>query len=156
MSHPCTDLTDQIISKFEKSVRKLILTDKDYILKSSRGFVSFIRSFKEHKLSNVLKFKNLDVFNTARSFFLFKLPVIREFADAIIEKPLATEEELKKFETAQFVDKNQEQMIKTKIGEAIEKSNIGITIRTRDFGKESSSKSKVRKGARKEKDQIKS
>ena len=119
--HPGADLKEGAITKFERTARALMLTDKDYILKSSRGFVSFIRSFKEHKLNFILKFKNLDFFDTARSFFLFKLPVLREFLDLKLDQPLATEEELEKFEKVGFSDKNQEKMIKTKIEEAIEK-----------------------------------
>jgi hypothetical protein len=101
-----------------------MLTDKDYILKSSRGFVSFIRSFKEHKLNFILKFKNLDFYNTARSFFLFKLPVLREFLDVKLDEHLATAEELEKFEKVGFADKNQEKMIKAKIEDAIEKRRL--------------------------------
>lgn len=110
-----------MVSKFEKWSRKLILTDKDYILKSSRAFVSFMRSFKEHKLNNILKFKNLDVYETARSFFLFKLPKIRETLELELETPLATPEELVLFENAEFKDKNQERMVREKIEGAIEK-----------------------------------
>lgn len=102
-------------------MRNLMLTDKDYILKSSRAFVSFVRSFKEHHLSSMLKFKNLDIFATAKSFFLFKLPVIKDFKDLTLNQPLASEEELKKFESADFSNKNQKVMIKKKIEEAIEK-----------------------------------
>ena len=101
-----------------------MLTDKDFILKSSRAFVSFIRSYKEHKLNNILKFDELDPVSVARSFFLFKLPVMKEFKDFTVEpEKLATPEELKKFEAVEFLNKNQEEMIKKKIEEAIEGSN---------------------------------
>ena len=98
-----------------------MLTDKDYILKSSRAFVGYVRSFKEHRLSNILKFKNLDVFETARSFFLFKLPVMRDLLDITLETPLATKEEIQKFESVEFLNKNQGEMVGKKIKEAIEK-----------------------------------
>jgi len=87
-------------------------------MKSSRAFVSFIRSFKEHRLSNILKFKNMDIYSVARSFFLFKLPVIRDLLEVTLDQPLATEEELAKFDKTEFLDKNQETMIKAKIEEA--------------------------------------
>lgn len=98
-----------------------MLTDKDFILKSSRGFVSFIRSYKEHKLNNILKFSEMDPISVARSFFLFKLPVMKEFKDLKVDpSQLATSDELAKFETVEFLNKNQEEMIKKKIEEAIE------------------------------------
>ena len=89
-----TDLSDGVVKKFETSIRKLMLTDRDYLLKGSRAFVSFVRSFKEHKLSNILKFKNMDLYQTARSFFLFKMPVMRDLVDLKLDTPIATEEEL--------------------------------------------------------------
>lgn len=102
-------------------MRNLMLTDKDFIVKSSRAFVSFVRSFKEHKLSNVLKFDDMDPVGVARSFFLFKLPVMKEFKDLKVEADqLATPDELKKFETVEFLNKNQAVMVKKKIEEAIE------------------------------------
>lgn len=109
------------VNKFEKAMRTLMLSDKDYILKSGRAFVSFARSYKEHKLSNLLKFTTLDPISAARSFFLFKLPALKEFKDLELDQSqLATPEELAKFEAVEFKDKNQEQMIKKKIEEAIE------------------------------------
>lgn len=121
MDKETADLSPGVVNKFETSIRKLMLTDRDYLIKSSRAFVSFIRSFKEHKLSNILKFKNLDAFETAKSFFLFKMPVMRELVDLKLDVPLATDAELEKFQAAEFQNKNQETMIGQRIKEAIEK-----------------------------------
>ena len=115
------NLTDGTVSKFEKSMRNKMLTDKDNIIKSSKAFVSFIRSFKEHKLSNILKLTNLDILNLARSFFLFKMPVLKEFKELeLAEGLLATPEELEKFAKTEFLNKNQKVMIEKKIEENIE------------------------------------
>ena len=65
-----------------------------------------------------MKFKNMDIYSVARSFFLFKLPVIRDLLEVTLDQPLATEEELAKFDKTEFLDKNQETMIKAKIEEA--------------------------------------
>lgn len=105
-----------------------MLTDRDYILKSSRAFVSFVRSFKEHKLSNILKLSLLDPLSLARSFFLFKLPVMKEFKDFAVPKDsLATAEELEKFAKVEYLNKNQETMIQKKIEDAIENRNYYLT-----------------------------
>lgn len=144
-----TELSPSVVAKFEKWSRKLILTDKDYILKSSRAFVSFVRSFKEHRLSNLLKFKNMDVYETARSFFLFKMPKIRETLELEIEKPLATDEEIALFEKTGFKDKNQERMVKEKIEEAIEKRKDVLEKRAvrRDKAEKEQGQPKVRSKA---------
>lgn len=115
---------DSARNKFEKAIRNTMLTDKDFIIKSSRAFVSFIRSFKEHRLITVLKFKNLDIFSTAKSFFLFKMPVIKELQDMPVEGELATPQELARLEETKFLDKNQEKMIKERIEEAKGKSRF--------------------------------
>ena len=98
-----------------------MLTDKDNIVKSSKAFVSFVRSFKEHKLNNILKISSLQPVGLAKSFFLFKLPIIREFKDfAVPEGSLSTPEELEKFSKVEYLNKNQETMIQKKIEGAIE------------------------------------
>lgn len=110
-----------MLGKFERSMRNMMLTDRDFILKSSRAFVSYIRSYKEHKLNNILKFNDLDPVDVARSFFLFKFPVMREFKDLKVDQSeMATPAELAKFEAVEFLNKNQQEMIKKKIENAIE------------------------------------
>ena len=110
-----------MVAKFERSMRNMMLTDRDFILKSSRAFVSFIRSYKEHKLNNILKFADLDPVDVARSFFLFKFPIMREFKDLKVEQSeMCTPAELAKFEAVEFLNKNQHEMIKKKIEVAIE------------------------------------
>jgi ATP-dependent RNA helicase DDX55/SPB4 len=114
-------LVDGTVKKFERVMRNLMLTDRDYINKSSRAFVAHIRSYKEHKLSNILKFSSMDPVSDARSFFLFKFPVMREFKDmTVTPEQLSTPEELQKFEKVEYLNKNQQEMIKKKIEEAIE------------------------------------
>lgn len=113
-----SDINEGKLLKFTNSVRKLMLTDKDFLMKGPRAFVSFIRSYKEHRLNNILKFKNLDIYQTARSFFLFKLPVMKELMEYELPKPLATADEVDKLEQCQFRDKNQEAMIKKKVEES--------------------------------------
>lgn len=114
-------MADGTVKKFERVMRNLMLTDRDYINKSSRAFVSYIRSYKEHKLSNILKFTSMDPVSNAKSFFLFKFPVMKEFKDMTVEpEQLSTAEELQKFEKVEYLNKNQEEMIKKKIEEAIE------------------------------------
>jgi len=55
-----------------------MLEDKDMIDKSQDAFVSFIRYYKEHQLSFIFSFSLLDIGHAANSFFLFKIPRVKE------------------------------------------------------------------------------
>lgn len=59
-------------------MNRIIVSDRDYVEKSKKAFVSFIRSYKEHDLKFIFEFKHLDIGHTANSFFLFRLPRIKE------------------------------------------------------------------------------
>lgn len=103
-------------NKFIKKSRKLMLTDKDFIIKGSKAFVSFMRSYKEHKLATIFKVNELDFPEIARSFFLFKIPFIKEFQEtSALDKKISTDHELALLEKIEFKNKNQEKMIKEKI-----------------------------------------
>ena len=55
----------------------MMLSDRDFIEKSKKGFVSYIRSYKEHDLKYIFEFKNVDIGYTAKSFFLFRIPRVK-------------------------------------------------------------------------------
>ena len=61
-----------------KVKKELLLRDKGLVDKSTQGFVSFIRYYKEHQLSFIFAFKTLDIGAVANSFFLFRLPRVKE------------------------------------------------------------------------------
>lgn len=61
-----------------------MLIDKDLIDKSQDGFVSFIRYYKEHQLQFIFAFNALSIGNVANSFYLFRLPRVKE----ILGKPV--------------------------------------------------------------------
>jgi len=58
--------------------------DKDMIDKSQDGFVSFLRYYKEHQLQFIFAFNALNIGQVANSFFLFRLPRVKE----ILGKPI--------------------------------------------------------------------
>jgi hypothetical protein len=64
---------------------KVVTADRDLIEKSKRGFISFVRSYKEHDLKYIFEFKKLDIGNVANSFFLLRLPRIKEILGRKIE-----------------------------------------------------------------------
>lgn len=52
--------------------------DQDIVLKGKQGFVSFVRAFKEHELKHIFDFKKVDLGLVANSFFLFRVPRVKE------------------------------------------------------------------------------
>jgi superfamily II DNA/RNA helicase len=61
----------------EERIKSIMLSDRDYIEKGKRAFVSFIRSYTEHDLKYIFEFKNLCIGSTAQSFFLLRIPRIK-------------------------------------------------------------------------------
>lgn len=100
----------------------MMLMDKDFIIKGSRAYVSFVRSYDEHKVSSIFKTQDLDFEEVARSFFLFKVPFIKELKGKNQSVVIATAEELKQLEAVEFLNKNQANMIAQKIEQDKEKS----------------------------------
>ena len=66
-------------------IQGLMLKDKDLIDKSTSAFVSFIWYYKEHNLKFIFQFSLLDIGAVGRSFFLFKLPRVKEILGWKIE-----------------------------------------------------------------------
>ena len=64
--------------KLTKLLQDYMLTDKDLIDKSQDAFVSFLRYYKEHQLAFIFAFNALNIGQVANSFFLFRLPRVKE------------------------------------------------------------------------------
>lgn len=57
---------------------ELIGNDRDNVEKGKKAFVSYVRAYKEHDLRYIFEFKNIDIGQIANSFFLFRIPRIKE------------------------------------------------------------------------------
>mmetsp|Transcript_3365 Transcript_3365/g.2914 ORF Transcript_3365/g.2914 Transcript_3365/m.2914 type:complete len:220 (-) Transcript_3365:121-780(-) len=91
--------------KIRNEIMELQKNDRDVIEKGKSAFVSFMRSYKEHDLKYIFKHENMDIGDTANSFFLFRIPRVKE----ILGKKIDGFKETKiNFEDVKFVDKNQE------------------------------------------------
>ena len=62
-----------------------MLQDKDLVDKSQNAFVSYIRYYKEHQLQFIFAFNTLSIGQVANSFFLFKLPRVKEILGRTIK-----------------------------------------------------------------------
>ena len=80
--------------------------DRDLIDKASNAFVSFVRYYKEHALQFIFSMKSLDIGEVANSFFLFKVPRVKEIL-GISLKSFKTDNSFKT-EDIPYVDKNKE------------------------------------------------
>lgn len=133
----------------------MMLTDKDFIIKGSKAYVSFVRSYDEHKVSSIFKTMDLDFEEIAKSFFLFRVPFIKELKGKNQSTVIGTEEEIKQLEAIEFTNKNQAQMIAKKIEADKEKSKKvffclifrGVTIEEkRDSEKEGRARARQEEG----------
>jgi superfamily II DNA/RNA helicase len=91
---------------FNRKARKLMLTDKDYIVKAAKAYVSYIRSYTEHKVSSIFKMADMNYGSVAKSFFLFKVPFVKELKGENSQIVIATPEELALLEKITFKNKN--------------------------------------------------
>jgi ATP-dependent RNA helicase DDX55/SPB4 len=119
------------LNQFNSKARKLMLTDKDYIIKASKAYVSYIRSYTEHKVSSIFKMEDVDYGDIAKSYFLFKVPFVKELKGENSKIVIATEEELAKLQKLDFTNKNQSKMIDEKIENDKSKSKIFINLLVR-------------------------
>ncbi|CAD8165649.1 unnamed protein product [Paramecium octaurelia] len=83
---------------------KIVTTDRDIIEKGKAAFISFIRSYKEHKLQILFQFNQLNIGKVAYSFFLLRIPRIKE----ILSKKIEFEQSQIDPNSIPFLDKNQE------------------------------------------------
>ena len=66
------------VKNIREFVYKQMKLDRDLIDKSQNAFVSFIRYYKEHELKFIFPFNQLQIGHVANSFFLFRMPRIKE------------------------------------------------------------------------------
>lgn len=84
----------------------LMKQDRDLIDKASNAFVSFVRYYKEHALQYIFSMKMLDIGEVANSFFLFRVPRVKEILGVSL-KSFKTDTSVK-IEEIPYVDKNKE------------------------------------------------
>lgn len=84
---------------------EIICSDRDNVEKAKRAFVSYIRAYKEHDLKYIFEFKNVDIGMIAHSFFLFRIPRVKEILgrsfSSFVQSPID-------IDAIPWLDKNQE------------------------------------------------
>lgn len=69
----------------QKQTQSLMEVDKDLVDKSQDAFVSFLRYYKEHQLTFIFNFNLLEIGYVANSFFLFKIPRVKEILGKMVK-----------------------------------------------------------------------
>ncbi len=92
--------------KLKEVIQQEMKQDRDLIDKASSAFVSFVRYYKEHALQFIFSMKLLDIGQVANSFFLFKVPRVKEIL-GISLKSFVTNHSVK-YEEIPYKDKNKE------------------------------------------------
>ena len=64
-------------------LRECIFSDRDLLEKSTRAFVAFIRSYKEHQCAFIFRFASLDLGLVAKAFGLLQLPNMTELRNGL-------------------------------------------------------------------------
>jgi ATP-dependent RNA helicase DDX55/SPB4 len=59
-------------------VKAMVLQDRDLLEKGTRAFVSYVRSYKEHRCAFIFRLKDLDLLACAEAFALLRLPTMSE------------------------------------------------------------------------------
>ncbi|KAI8921288.1 P-loop containing nucleoside triphosphate hydrolase protein [Powellomyces hirtus] len=68
-----------------EAMKKRNLKDRDIYEKSTKAFVSWVRSYNEHQASSIFRFKEVDIGAVAQSFGLLKLPKMPELKTRKVE-----------------------------------------------------------------------
>ena len=80
--------------------------DRDIIDKASNAFVSFVRYYKEHALQFIFSMKTLDIGEVANSFFLFRVPRVKEILGVSLKS--FTPDNSVVYDEIPYKDKNKE------------------------------------------------
>lgn len=95
--------------------KKLVETDRNLMLKSTKAFLSFVRAYQEHQLPFIFPFKGLDLGALATGYCLLRMPRIKEILGKHIRGFQQSEVHP---ESVPFRDKKQERLRQEKLAAA--------------------------------------
>ncbi|KAB5582431.1 P-loop containing nucleoside triphosphate hydrolase protein [Coniochaeta sp. 2T2.1] len=111
---PAISVSDEQAAAATKMIRNLALADREIFLNGTRAFVSWVRSYIEHRASSIFRVQDLDWVDLAHGWGLLELPKMPELRGLDIDRSLGlgivTEE-------VAFKDKLREQKRQTELAE---------------------------------------
>lgn len=100
-------------------LKKCVLGDRAVLDAAEKGFLSYLRAYKEHQCSYLLPFSGLDISSVARSFSLVRLPRFQEFKKYRASLNFVKDEAVRVRDIA-YKDKTRERKRQLEIADAIE------------------------------------
>lgn len=110
------------IANFESHValiKRTVLGDRAVLDAAEKGFLSYLRAYKEHQCSYLLPFSGLDISSVARSFSLVRLPRFQEFKKYRANLNFVKDDSVRVRDIA-YRDKTRERKRQLEIADAIE------------------------------------
>lgn len=96
LAQPLVAVTDGEAAETAEKIRQLALADREIYLNGTRAFVSWVRSYIEHRASSIFRVQDLDWVDLARGWGLLELPKMPELKGLDVDRSLglgvATEE----------------------------------------------------------------
>jgi ATP-dependent RNA helicase DDX55/SPB4 len=99
------------VELISERIYSIISSDRDNVEKAKRAFVSYIRAYKEHDLKYIFEFKNVDIGMVAHSFFLYRIPRVKEILGKSFSSFVQSEVDI---EAIPWLDKNQQMQFQAK------------------------------------------
>jgi ATP-dependent RNA helicase DDX55/SPB4 len=88
LADPAIAVTDEEAAKTTEKIRKLALADREIYLNSTRAFVSWVRSYIEHRASSIFRVQDLDWVDLAHGWGLLELPKMPELRGLDVDRSL--------------------------------------------------------------------
>ncbi|KAL8335470.1 hypothetical protein RB598_009584 [Gaeumannomyces tritici] len=122
LENPVIDVSKEEVSAFASAVRKQALADREVLMLSQRAFVSWARSYIEHKATSIFRITDIDWVDMAEGWGLLSLPKMPELKGSGIDRGLGLGIDLN---SVQFKDKTKEKQRQIEMAEAEEAKRSG-------------------------------
>lgn len=112
-------------------IKETVLADRAVLEAGEKGFLSYLRAYKEHKCMHLLKLQDVDIGSVARSFALVRLPRFAEFKRLRAKIEFHPDSTIN-LKDVKFKNKERERQRQRKISKA---RKNGGTMKRGDLGK---------------------
>ncbi|KAB5586135.1 P-loop containing nucleoside triphosphate hydrolase protein [Coniochaeta sp. 2T2.1] len=85
---PAISVSDEQAAAATKKIRNLALADREIFLNGTRAFVSWVRSYIEHRANSIFRVQDLDWVDLAHGWGLLELPKMPELRGLDIDRSL--------------------------------------------------------------------
>lgn len=86
-SRPPTVVGERSASPFVAAVRRSLAVDRELMDAATRGFVTWVRAYRDHDLRYIFRLQRVDVVDLAHTFGLLRFPKMPELAHCVGARP---------------------------------------------------------------------